>query len=70
MDGSLGARTAKLNAPYADDASTTGITVMDQNYLDEICAIAAENGMSVATHAIGDKAIEMILEAYEKSLPG
>ena len=69
VDGSLGARTAKLNAPYADDASTTGITVMDQNYLDEICAIAAENGMSVATHAIGDKAIEMILEAYEKSLP-
>ena len=44
---------------------------MNQNYLDEICAIAAENGMSVAgdPYAIGDKAIEMILEAYEKSLP-
>ena len=56
VDGSLGARTAKLNAPYADDPTTTGITVMDQAYLDEICGIAAANGMSVATHAIGDKA--------------
>lgn len=68
VDGSLGARTAKLNAPYADDPTTTGITVMDQAYLDEICGIAAANGMSVATHAIGDKAAEMILEAYEKNM--
>lgn len=44
VDGSLGARTAKLNAPYADDPTTTGITVMDQAYLDEICGIAAANG--------------------------
>ena len=68
VDGSLGARTAKLSRPYADDASTTGITVMDQNYLDAICAIAAANNMSVATHAIGDEAAEMILSAYEKTM--
>ena len=41
---------------------------MSQEYLDEICGIAAANGMSVATHAIGDKAAEMILEAYEKNM--
>ena len=69
VDGSLGARTAKLSIPYADDPSTTGITVMSQEYLDEICAIAKEHEMSVATHAIGDKAAEMILDAYEKTQP-
>lgn len=68
VDGSLGARTAKMRAPYADDASTTGITVMSQEYLDEICGIAAQHNMSVATHAIGDRAAEMILDAYEKTM--
>ena len=69
VDGSLGARTAKMRSPYADDPTTTGITVMDQDYLDEICSIAAEHDMSVATHAIGDEAAEMILNAYEKTIP-
>ena len=71
VDGSLGARTASLMPPMQMHLTLHHWhhCYGSQNYLDEICAIAAENGMSVATHAIGDKAIEMILEAYEKSLP-
>ena len=66
VDGSLGARTALMREPYADDPSTQGIECMSQETLDEFVRIATEHKMQVITHAIGDKAIEMVLDAIEK----
>ena len=67
-DGSLGARTALMRQDYADEPGTRGISTLSQEDLDGLVALAEENKMQVAVHAIGDKAAEMILEAYEKNM--
>ena len=64
-DGSLGARTAYLNAPYADDPSTRGLMVLSPENVTRIVEISHQNGMPVAIHAIGDAAIDMCLDAIE-----
>lgn len=68
IDGSLGARTALMLDDYKDAPGTRGVEVMSVEELDEICALAGENGVRIVTHAIGDGAVEMILNAYEKVL--
>ncbi len=65
VDGSLGARTAAMRNPYADDSSTYGIICMTQEQLNEMVGIANKNNLQVAVHAIGDKAIEMVLDSYD-----
>lgn len=67
-DGSLGARTAYLSRPYADDPTTRGIPVYTQQQFDEMCSFANKNGMSIAIHSIGDGILDCILDAYEKAL--
>jgi predicted amidohydrolase YtcJ len=62
-DGSLGTRTAWCHEPYAD---TGGFGAPNQPE-DELAAVIAEGhraGLSVATHAIGDRALETALAAY------
>ena len=66
VDGSLGARTAYMRAPYADDPSTRGISTMTVEHFDEMVKTADDNGCQVAVHCIGDAAIEMVLNAYDK----
>ncbi len=67
-DGSLGARTAFLSRPYADDPSTCGISVFTQEAMDEMVSYANSHGMQVAIHAIGDGCLDRVLNAYEKAL--
>lgn len=67
-DGSLGARTAYLGTPYADDPATRGIAVYTQEQFDEMIGYAHEKGMQVAIHAIGDGIMERIVKAIEKAL--
>lgn len=67
-DGSLGARTAYMSEPYADDPSTCGIPVYTQAQFDEMIGYAHAKGMQVAVHAIGDQIMVMIVEAIEKAL--
>lgn len=67
-DGALGARTAFLSQPYADDPSTCGIPVFSQKTFDEMIGYANANGMQAAVHTIGDACLDWVLEAYEKAL--
>ncbi|WP_435100021.1 amidohydrolase [Halarchaeum sp. P4] len=67
-DGSLGARTAKLSEPYADTGGT-GQWVVEPDELRDIVRRADEAGLQVAAHAIGDEAIEAVLDAYETETP-
>lgn len=72
-DGSLGARTAALRKPYNDDSTTKGIEMFTQQELNELVLISHKNSCPVAIHAIGDRAVEMALEAIEngqKVYPG
>lgn len=64
-DGSLGAKTAALRQPYADDMNTCGILCYTQAELDELVLMAHEANMQVAIHAIGDLGIEMSLNSIE-----
>lgn len=69
-DGSLGARTAYMSVPYADDPSTKGIPVFTQETFQEMIGYANANDMQVAVHAIGDGCLDDVLSAYEKALAG
>jgi predicted amidohydrolase YtcJ len=67
-DGSLGARTAALEAPYADDPANRGVTTYNQDELDGIVSEAHRADIQVAAHAIGDRAVGMVLRAFEKAM--
>src|SRR5918998_2777531 len=68
QDGSGGGRTAAMTTDYVNDPGNRGITIYDQAGLDERFARAHEAGFQLAAHAIGDRAITMILDAYEEAL--
>lgn len=65
-DGTLGSSTALLEEPYA--AGGTGIEVMTPADLQKGCVAAAGSGLSVAIHAIGDRAVRNALDAIEHTL--
>jgi predicted amidohydrolase YtcJ len=72
-DGSLGARTACLSRPYADDRvlpENCGISVYSQSELDDRVSYGIDHGMQIAIHAIGDKAMEMAAHSIKKGLKG
>lgn len=64
-DGSLGARTAALRNPYNDAPSTKGIETFTQDELNQLVLLSHKNNCPVAIHGIGDRAIEMALDAIE-----
>jgi predicted amidohydrolase YtcJ len=63
MDGSLGSRTAALLSPYADDPGNSGLPRYDQARLDAMTKERAAAGFQIGFHAIGDRAVEMALNA-------
>ena len=64
MDGSLGSRTAAMNAPYADDPGNSGIPRYTQAELNAMAIERARAGFQMGFHAIGDRAGEMALDAF------
>jgi hypothetical protein len=64
MDGSLGSRTAALNAPYADDPGNSGIPRYEQDKLNAMAIERQRAGFQLGFHAIGDRAVEMALDAF------
>jgi predicted amidohydrolase YtcJ len=67
-DGSLGARTAALEAPYSDDPLNRGVMIYSQEELDKIISEAHRYDFQIAAHAIGDRAIRMVLESFGKAV--
>lgn len=66
-DGSLGGRTAFLEAPYSDAPQTRGIPTYDQEALDRLVLTAHLHNMPVAIHAIGDGAARMAIHAIARA---
>ena len=72
MDGSLGSRTAALEAPYSDDPNNRGIPRYEQGPLNELTVARARAGFQIGFHAIGDRGVAMALTAFaaaEAALP-
>lgn len=66
FDGSLGSRTALFYEPYLDDPSTSGIIVTDPGDLLEWAKAADGAGLQISAHAIGDRANDIVLDAFSK----
>lgn len=67
-DGSIGSQTAKLFDEFADAPGTDGQFVIGPDRLESAFATAARANQQIATHAIGDEAIDAVLDAYEAVL--
>jgi len=64
MDGALGPQTAAMLSPYDGSPNNRGLLLMDAEELFEHARLAAGSGLSMAVHAIGDRANHEVLEAY------
>jgi predicted amidohydrolase YtcJ len=67
MDGALGSRTAWLHQPYTDDPGTSGVQTFDENRLVDIMNRSNAHGWQINTHAIGDKANTVVLDAIDEA---
>lgn len=65
-DGSLGGKTAALEEPY-EGSDQKGMLLFSKEELEQIILIAHSHHMPVVIHAIGDRTINMALEAFEKA---
>jgi len=66
LDGSIGSRTAAVEHDYCDDPKRGhGKLYVTRDHLTEIFDEAAEAGLSLGVHAIGDRAIEEAIASWE-----
>lgn len=64
-DGALGSRGAALIEEYADRANHFGLMLETQQKLEQLFTLTFKNGFSANTHAIGDRANKIVLDAYQ-----
>jgi predicted amidohydrolase YtcJ len=64
MDGSLGSHTAAMLEPYADDPQNSGLPRYDAEKLDAMTKERVLAGFQIGFHAIGDKGVQMALDAF------
>jgi predicted amidohydrolase YtcJ len=67
LDGSMGARTAWLSQPYSD-AETFGLQLVNGLELLERSSQALKKGFFLSFHAIGDAAVDQILDLGDSVL--
>lgn len=67
MDGSLGSRSARLSAPYADDPSTRGQLYLDVDAATEHVVTCTEAGLQAGFHCIGDEAVRVAVTAIARA---
>ncbi|TYR36380.1 amidohydrolase family protein [Mesorhizobium microcysteis] len=66
LDGAMSSATALLEEPY-EGSNNVGKLVMTVDELNALVQRAQANGDRMAVHANGDKAISILLDAYEKA---
>jgi len=64
-DGGIGPRTALLYEPFLGQPDNRGMQLIQPEELKEMALRGHEEGYQVAIHAIGDKAIDVVLDAFE-----
>lgn len=66
VDGSLGSHTAAFYEPYTDAPNDSGFFINSEENLYTWISSADKVGLQLVVHAIGDKAINTLLNIYEK----
>ncbi|MFH1850906.1 MAG: amidohydrolase [Candidatus Neomarinimicrobiota bacterium] len=67
MDGSLGSHTAAFFEPFIDDTTNSGLLVNDPEAIYQLIQKADAAGLQVMIHAIGDRAISLLLDNYARA---
>ena len=65
-DGALGSQTAAMLSPPFKGTQNTGTLLLNEDEIVEIGKKTGQNGLSLAIHAIGDRANRVVLNAYAK----
>lgn len=66
FDGALGSHTAAFMKPFTDDPKDSGLLMFPEEDLYTWVSNADKNNLQVAVHAIGDRAINILLNTYER----
>jgi predicted amidohydrolase YtcJ len=66
LDGVIEAHTAVMLAPYANKA-TSGIPMYSAADFTRVVSLFDRRGWQIMTHAIGDGAVRLTLDAYERA---
>jgi len=67
MDGVVESHTAALLTPYSDDPKLSGSLLWDPSTYKQMVAELDKRGIQIFTHAIGDRAVRLTLDAYENA---
>ncbi len=65
VDGSFGSHTAGLKKPYIDQPKTRGNLYRSDAFWQKFVLEASENNLQVFVHAIGDAAIQQLIDAVK-----
>lgn len=68
LDGSSSGPSSATREPYSHDPGLKGILVWNQEEVDEMVQKIHDAGYQMTVHALGDMAVEIIVNAYEKAL--
>ena len=66
-DGTLGSQTAAMLESFEGSPNNYGILTLSEQEMNETVSTAAEMGLSIAIHAIGDRAANVALNSIEKA---
>ncbi|MCD6135629.1 amidohydrolase [Candidatus Bipolaricaulota bacterium] len=66
-DGSIGAGTAAISEPYLDNPRELGLLMWEKGDLERIVLKAHKSDIQLAVHAIGDRAIDLVLDCFERA---
>jgi predicted amidohydrolase YtcJ len=66
VDGSLGSHTAAFLEPFSDTPGERGLLVNTADDLESWTTAADREGLQVVVHAIGDRAIRLQLDVFER----
>jgi predicted amidohydrolase YtcJ len=67
LDGSVGSRSAALIEAYTDDPKNSGLTRYEAAKLNDMAKERVLAGFQLGFHAIGDKAVQMALDAFAEA---
>lgn len=66
LDGSTSGPSSYMKEPYEHDKDLKGVlNFPDQDEINDIFMRGIEEGFQITAHAVGDGAVEMMLDAYE-----
>lgn len=68
LDGTLGAKTACMHAPFTDAPDMSGFCVVEEEEVYEKMKIAHNEGFQVIIHSIGDKGCRIAMDLFIRLL--